>query len=362
MLEFILPAGFGFLATVLAVYPTIKLAKKYGLVDNPKTRPHPAHIHKKIIPRAGGLALFFGIIVTTLIFIPIEKHILGILGGSLILLITGLLDDKSHNFSPYLRLLIQIIAATLVVGSGVGIHFITNPLGGILKFDDLIWQFNLLGIHKVIILADVLAILWIVWILNMLNWSKGIDGQLPGIVLIAVSILGLLSLKLYLAGDFNQINIAKLSFITAGVSLGFLVFNWHPAKIFPGFSGSNILGLMIATIAILSGAKLATAGLVLLVPATDFIYTFTRRVLSGKSPVWGDRGHLHHKLLDLGLSHQKITLFYMLGSAILGAVALALDSRGKFFAASLVGISILGGILWLNFFGVSSRKPDQNNG
>lgn len=362
MLEIILPAFFSFIITAVAIFPTIKLAKRFGLVDNPKLRPHPAHVHKKIIPRAGGLALFLGLTITILIFIPIEKHVLGIFGGLSILLLVGLLDDKYQNFSPYLRLLIQVLAATLVVLSGVGISFITNPLGGILRFDSLILPINFLGIHKLILLADILAIIWIVWFLNMLNWSKGVDGQMPGISTVAAVILGILSLKLFIAGDLNQLNIAKLSLITAGASLGFLIFNWYPAKIFPGFSGSNILGFMLATLSILSGAKLATAGLVLLVPATDFFYTFFRRMLSGRSPVWGDRGHLHHKLLDLRMSHQKITLFYMLFSAILGGAALTLDSKGKIFAAVLLGTIALGGILWLNLFSASSEQSDQDNG
>ncbi|MCR4306126.1 MAG: undecaprenyl/decaprenyl-phosphate alpha-N-acetylglucosaminyl 1-phosphate transferase, partial [Candidatus Daviesbacteria bacterium] len=152
------------------------------------------------------------------------------------------------------------------------------------------------------------------------------------------------------------------SFITAGAALGLLIFNWHPARIFPGFSGSGILGFLIAVLAILSGGKLATAGLVLLIPATDFAYTFIRRILQGKSPVWGDKGHLHHKLLEIGFSHQQIALFYILGSVILGAAALSLSSKGKLFAATLVAVALLGGILWLNFFGEYSKRRAPDNG
>jgi len=192
--------------------------------------------------------------------------------------------------------------------------------------------------------------------MNMINWSKGVDGQMPGIVTVSAFILGLLSIKL------NLPEVAKLSFITSGTSLGLLIFNWHPAKIFPGFSGSTILGFMIAVLAILSGAKLATALLVLLIPATDFVYTFLRRIIQRKSPVWGDKGHLHHKLLEQGFSHQQISLFYILGSVILGTVALNFSSQGKIFAASLVALILLGIILWLNFFGDLSKQSDQDNG
>lgn len=347
-MNIILPLLISFLTTMVAVFPTISLAKRYKLVDNPKTRPHPAHIHKKIIPRAGGLAVFFGLLISMLLFIPIKQPMLGILLGLLILLVVGLLDDRYPNFSPYLRLVSQFIAALMVVSSGIGISFITNPLGGIIHFPPFI--------------SYLLALFWIVWVMNMINWSKGVDGQMPGITTVASLILGLLSLKLYFNGDPNQLNVAQLAFIVTGCSLGLLIFNWYPAKIFPGFSGSTILGFMIAVLSILSGAKLATAGLVLLIPATDFAYTFLRRILQGKSPVWGDRGHLHHRLLEIGLSHEQISLFYILGSVILGATALSLSSGGKLFAAILVATLILGGILWLNFFGGLSKHHAPDNG
>lgn len=160
----------------------------------------------------------------------------------------------------------------------------------------------------------------------------------------------------------KQLKIPGVPRPLAQSALGLLIFNWHPARIFPGFSGSTILGFLIAVLAILSGGKLATAGLVLLIPATDFAYTFFRRIIQGKSPVWGDRGHLHHKLLEIGFSHQQIALFYILGSVILGAAALSLSSKGKLFAAALVGIALLGGILWLNFFGEYSKRHAPDNG
>lgn len=349
-MEFFLPAAVSLFITLLFTPLTIIFAKKFNLVDNPLLRPHPAHIQKRTVPRAGGLSVFIGLLWAIIIFIPIEKTTTGILVGLSILLIVGLADDKFQNISPYLRLLCQIFAAAVIIISGVGISFITNPLGGILHLD------------AVNFLPQLLALIWIIWVMNMINWSKGVDGQMPGVVTVAAIILGILSLKLNHMQDLSQANVAKLSFITAGSALGLLFFNWHPAKIFPGFSGSTILGFMIAVLAILSGAKLATAGLVLLIPATDFAYTFLRRILQGKSPVWGDRGHLHHKLLEQGFTHQQISLFYIAGSVILGVAALSLTSSGKLFAASLVGASVLGIILWLNFFGGLSKKPDPDNG
>lgn len=338
-MDFVLPAVISFLITIFAIPPTIKFAKRFNLIDQ-----------NRRVPRAGGLAIFIALFLTILIFIPLQKSTFGILGGLIILLIVGILDDKYKNLSPYLRLMSQVIAAGILVLSEISINFITNPIGGIIHLDAI----NLI--------PGILTIVWVVWVMNMINWSKGVDGQMPGIVTVAALILGLLSLKLHLMQDPSQANVAKLSFITAASAFGLLIFNWHPAKIFPGFSGSTILGFMIAVLAILSGAKLATAVLVLAIPATDFAYTFIRRILQGKSPVWGDHGHLHHKLLEQGFSHPQISLFYILGSVILGTVALLLPSSGKLFAASFVILIILGIILWLNFFGGLSKQSDQDNG
>ncbi len=352
-MEIFLPAIISFLITVSAFPLTIKLAKRFKLLDNPETRPHPAHTQKRIVPRAGGLPIFVGIAIAMLTFIPFERYTVGILAGLFILLLVGLLDDRRQKLSPYFRLLAQFVAAGIAIGSGIGINFITNPFGGIIQLD---------ATPQIALFADFLALIWIVWVMNMINWSKGVDGQMPGIITISALILGLLSLKLNLSADPAQTDLTKLAFITAASAFGLLIFNWHPAKIFPGFSGSTILGFMIAVLAILSGGKLATAGLVLLIPATDFAYTFFRRILQGRSPVWGDRGHLHHKLLEKGFSHEQIALFYILGSVILGAVALNLSSSGKLFAALLIGAILLGGILWLNFFGDYSKQHVPDNG
>jgi UDP-GlcNAc:undecaprenyl-phosphate/decaprenyl-phosphate GlcNAc-1-phosphate transferase len=351
-----------FLITFISVPFIIKFAKRYGLVDNPKERPHPAHLHKTTIPRAGGLACFIGIIISSLLFLPMEKYLVGIIFGLLILLIVGLIDDRKKSFSPLMRLLCQFLAAAFVVASGVGISFVTNPLGGIIRLDEIVYQIDFFGPHNIILIADLIALFWIVWVMNMVNWANGVDGQTPGFIAIAALLLGVYSFGLYQAGDGNQLKIAILSFTVAGASLGFLPFNWHPAKIFLGFSGTTILGFMIAVLAILSGAKLAIALLILLVPAVDSIYTGLRRILTGKSPFYGDQKHLHHLLLKRGWSHPQIALFYILISAILGAAAINLDSKEKLFAAVLVSSAILGLILWLNFFGDFSKQSDPDNG
>lgn len=358
-MDVILAATTAFFATIAAVPLTIALAKKFGLVDDPNKRPHPAHIQKRVIPRAGGLAIYLGFIAAALTFLPITQQLLGIIAGATILLIVGLVDDRVRKFNPYLRLVLLFAAAAAPVLSGIGISFISNPLafipvlpqgwqGSILHLDQIVIVFNFLGEHKIILLADLFALFWIVTLTQIVNWSKGVDGQMAGITFVTALTLGLLSLKFYSQGDLGQLASAKLAFITAGVALGFLIFNWYPSKIIPGFSGSTILAFLLATISILSTGKVATALLVLAIPTADFVYTFIRRILSGRSPVWGDRGHLHHRLLDLGWSHSRISLFYILVSVIFGAIALQSGTESKVFTAILAAVAFLGFIIWLN--------------
>jgi len=372
-MEILIPTISSIILTLLITPFVIKFAKNKKLVDDPKKRPHPAHVQTRVIPRAGGLAIYFGIVISSLIFLPIQKYLIGIFAGITLLLLIGIADDKAIKFNPYIRLALLFIAASFAVGAGIGISFFANPLSfftflptsltiPIIQLDEIVFTINFWGTHNIVLIADIFALLWIVVLTQIINWSKGVDGQMPGITFVTAIILGLLSMKFFYQGDINQLNIAKLSFVTAGVSLGFLFFNWYPSKILPGFSGSTILAFMLAVLAILSGAKVATALLVLAVPAIDFIYIFFKRVLSGKSPVWGDRNHLHHRLLDLGWSHRQISLFYILVSVMLGAVALLVNTEVKLFAIIAVALIFTGFVLWLNSFGDCCEPQGQDNG
>lgn len=339
-----------FLVSLLSTPITIKLANKFKLLDDPKNRPHPAHIQNRVIPRAGGLPIYLGVVSAILLFVPFDKHILGIILGLTVLVAVGLVDDYKKNFSPFPRLLLQFAAAGIVVASGVGITFVTNPLGGILRLDQIVIPVYFWGSHTIVLIADIFAFFWIVWMMNMVNWSKGVDGQMPGIIIVAGLVIGLVSHNLFAAGDPNQLAITQMALITSGAALGFLLYNWHPAKILPGQGASTILGFMIATLTILSSAKLATALLILLVPTIDFFYTFFRRVLAGRSPFFGDQKHLHHLLLKSGWSHRQISLFYIITCAILGLISTTLSSKGKIFTLLGIGVVIFGVILWLHLF------------
>lgn len=316
-----------------------------GLIDDPRKHKHPGIIHKKIVPRGGGIPLFMGILITTIIFLHFNKIVIALMVASFISLIIGILDDK-YDISPYIRFLGNILVALIVVGSGVTIPFITNPLGGILYLNSIVLPLDFLGINFSIALSDIIAMLWIIWVMNMLNWSKGVDGQMPGIVAISAFTIGLLSLRFANLDNFSKISV-DLSFIIAGASLGFLIFNFHPAKIFPGYGATSVY-LLLSAASILSGAKLATAILVMGVPMIDGLFTIIRRILSGKSPFWHDKKHLHHVLLSLGFNQRYIALFYWIFSAILGSLALILSSKGKIFAIIMLLIIVGGGIIFLH--------------
>lgn len=344
--------------TILLTPLTIFLGTKLGFVDDPKTHKHPALLHKKPIPRAGGIPLFLGTWIAAFLFLPVTKLTSGMFVASLIAVVVGTIDDK-YDISRYFRFIMNFLCAAIVVASGVGVAFITNPLGGILHLDTIRWTFTFFGTHSIVVLSDLFALLWIAWVMNMLNWSKGVDGQMPGVVAISAIVIGILSLRFSLVDPFTVIGV-NLSFALAGAAIGFLIFNFYPAKIFPGY-GATAIYLLLATLAILSTSKLATAVLVMGVPMVDGLFTIIRRILSGRSPFWMDNKHLHHLLLRLGYGHRSIALFYWIVSAILGAVALTLSSRGKLFAIIMLAVLVGGGILFLHIILQDEKYTTQNS-
>lgn len=332
------------------------VAKKFGFVDDPLRHKHPAVLHRKIVPRAGGLPIFLAILIVAFLVVAPSQKLFGIFLGGLVLLVVGLADDK-YDLPALPKFAGQIVAALLVVGSGVGIDFVTNPflifdssgfgLGNVIRLDTWQVSFDFWGAHSIVVWADLFAFFWILWVINMVNFSTGVDGQMPGIVLVTLLVIFVASLR-FSPADPGELVVSQLALIGAGATLGFLLFNFYPAKIFPGDSGSYFLGLLVAVLAILAGARVGTAILVMAIPLIDGVFTIMRRIASGKSPFVGDRKHLHHRLLELGWGQRRIALFYWLLCAILGAVALLLPPVSKLFAGVVVAVVVLGGLLWLN--------------
>lgn len=355
--EFVfLPFLLAFIFTVLVTPVVIYFTKKYQLIDDPK-RNHPAILHTKPVPRGGGVALFVGTLLAAMFVLPWNNLTTAIFFSAFLALVIGVIDDKlnaqSKDLSPYFRLLVNILCAVIIVGSGVTIPFITHPFGGILQFDQI--KIPLLFGH-VVLLSQLVAIIWIIWVVNMLNWSSGVDGQMPGIVAISAIVIGILSLRFPVTDSFVALD-AKLSFIIAGSCVGFLLYHFHPAKIFPGY-GATAIYLLLAVVSMLSGAKLATAVLVMGVPIVDGLFTIFRRVVTKRSPLKGDRKHLHHILLQLGWTHRQVALFYWVISGILGGIALQLQSRSKVFAIIMLLVLVGGGLYFLHT--IVQQKNEKN--
>lgn len=354
----VLAGGLALMITPLVIF----IYKKLNWLDDPKKQTHPKVVHKYPVPRGGGVVIFLTITLVSVWFLPVDKHLIGILLGALVLAITGVVDDVK-NINPYLRLALGFLAAGLVVGSGVGVPYISNPLepGAVINLSQPQIPIYIFGkLRTIWVMADIMALFWIVGAMNFVNWSKGLDGQLPGIVVVAAVIIGVLSLGF--ADDIAQWPVIILAFILAGAYLGFLPWNFYPQKIMPGYGGGSLAGYFLAVLAILSGAKVATAILVLGVPLLDAIYSVIRRVLQGKSPVWGDRGHLHHLLLDLGWGKRRIAVFYWLVSGLLGILALSLNSEQKLYTIVLLAVMVGGILIWLNTATYYLKHQDRDSG
>lgn len=348
--------------TFISVPAVINIAKYFNLVDDPSKRPHPAHTENRVIPRAGGLALFLGIALATAIFIPFAKGTAGIILGASLLVFVGLADDF-RDIHPYARFGINVLAAMLAVAGGAGIGFVTDPVsGGVIHFDNIRWSFEFLGKHSILPIADALAIIWLVWTTNIVGWSSGVDGQMPGFVAISAFVIGILSFSQISIENFPAWTGTALAFITAGAYLGFLPWNFYPQKIMPGYGGKALAGFLLGTLAILTTAKVGTAVLVLGVPLIDSVYVIISRLSSRRNPVWGSRNHLHHRLLDVGWSKKQVALFYWGVSAILGMVALTVNAKQKFFTVVFIAVILLGLILWLKLSTTFFAKSESDSG
>lgn len=345
---FLFPILSASVVSFLITFVVIRFAKKLKIVDYPTKTKHPKVIHTYPVPRGGGIPIFIALFVSSLLFLPIDKQMTGILIGAAILTVMGFLDDK-YNLNPYLRLVLGFIAVSAPILSGIGIAFVSNPFGGIIDLSHPQIAFSLFGFtHNIWLVSDLFAIIWVTFLMNVVNMgAKGVDGQLSGVTIIAALAIAFLSLKF--SADITQWPVIILAAITAGSYLGFLPWHIFPQKIMPGYGGGTLAGYLLGVLSILSTTKVGVLMVVLGVPLIDTGYTIIRRVINGRSPVWGDAGHLHHRLLQLGLTKSQVALFYWAVTAILGILALNLNTGAKIY--TMIGIAfLLGGlILWLTY-------------
>jgi len=359
--QFLLAWFIAFLVATAVGPIVIRLYTRFGWIDDPQLQKVEKTTHDHPVPRGGGLVIAAGILCVAIAFIPASPQMIGVFIGALLLLVSGTLDDR-FDINPYIRYILNIIAALIVILSGVGISFITNPLGaGVINLDIFSTTLTLGALTLPISwIADGFALLWIVWNMNAVNWAKGLDGQLPGFVSIAAFFIALLSLRF--EADTTQGVVTILALAVSGAYAGLLIWNFYPQKMMPGYAGGSLAGYFLAVLAILSGAKIATVLLLLALPMADGLYTVVRRLAAGRSPFWGDRGHLHHRMLDAGIGKRKIALFYMAVTTAFGFLALQLTSTSKLYALLAAGILFLTLILWLKRSITSSKPVDHASG
>ena len=320
-----------------------KLAIKIGAIDIPKDE---RRVHKKPMPLMGGLAIYIAVVVASLLFLTIDKSLISIIIGGTIIVFSGIIDDMK-GMSPKLKLLFQILAGIILIFGGINVDFITNPFSTNNILLDLKW------------FSIPITLFWVVGITNTLNLIDGLDGLSAGVAMIS-------SISLMLvAGKFHNVPIIILSGIVGGACLGFLPYNFNPAKIFMGDTGSLFLGFMLAAISIEGVMKsVATIAivvpiLILGVPIFDTTFAIFRRLLNGQSIMSADKGHLHHRLLNKGFSQKKTVLILYGISAVFGTfaviVAKANSKQAVYLSVVLFIIAILFSIK-LGLFEKNAKK------
>jgi UDP-GlcNAc:undecaprenyl-phosphate GlcNAc-1-phosphate transferase len=325
-------------AISLAATPIVaRYAHRFGMVDRPEAR----RVNKQAVARGGGIAIMLGFVIVSvaLIFansiigmhfvdqpqIVKRPQILALLGGAVLAVGIGFLDDW-YQLRARWQFLGQVLLAGVAVALGVAIASLNDPLAA----KGTLLTPGLIGVA--------VTFLWIVGMINSINFIDGLDGLSSGIALIAAVTLGIISLTANPVEPY----VAMFCFALAGALAGFLRWNFHPASIFAGTSGIMLVGYSLAVLSILGAAKIAVAALVLGVPIIDTFWIIVRRLSARKSPFAPDRGHIHHRLLDLGLSHRATVLLIYGVCILLAVLSLVLSGTNQMYA--FLGLVVLFGL------------------
>ena len=301
-------------------FPVKQLAIKWGAVDFPNHRK----IHTKVTPRLGGLAIFAGFLIGLLYLFPSHPNLPEIILGSIVIILTGVLDDR-YGLRPGVKLTGQLIAASFLISDGLIIDRLTLPFVGTIE----------LGFLSVLI-----TILWVVGITNAINLIDGLDGLATGVTTIA-----LISIFIMAIIDV-QVMVAYLSIVLIGANLGFLYHNFYPAKIYMGDTGSNFLGYMIAVVSMLGLFKnialfsFIIPVIVLAVPIFDTLFAILRRAYNKENIMAADNKHIHYQLLRQGYSHRKTVLILYIFSALFGTMAI-LFSNASITTSLIITLFVL---------------------
>jgi UDP-GlcNAc:undecaprenyl-phosphate/decaprenyl-phosphate GlcNAc-1-phosphate transferase len=353
--DLFLQVGLAILAAFVisfAATPIVKsFANRVGAIDVPKDS---RRMHTQPIPRLGGLAIFLGFLLSVVLFAEISREVQGILLGCVVVVIVGVIDDIVP-LPALVKFVVQIFAALIAVYHGVVVTIITNPN---------IWsasQYLIFGYLSVPI-----TVIWIVAITNSVNLIDGLDGLAAGVS--AISSFTMLIIAIIVA----DLNVAVIMAALAGSCIGFLPYNRNPAKIFMGDTGALLLGYVLATVSIIGLFKFyaiisfAVPFLVVGLPLFDTVFAFFRRILSGKNPMAPDRGHFHHRLIDMGFNQKQAVAIAYAISGILGLSAVVITTNGEIraiillaavFVAAVIVVFVIKGTGHDN---ASGNKPDQS--
>jgi UDP-GlcNAc:undecaprenyl-phosphate GlcNAc-1-phosphate transferase len=311
-----------------------RYAHRFDVLDHPDER----RVNTSPVPRGGGIAVAAAFVITSLGLLaadsrfgiwseadaPAASEVVALVGGAALAALIGSLDDW-FDLRARWQLAGQLVVAGVAVGLGITVSLLANPFGpGFIRLGG--------------IFGAAFAVLWILGMINSINFIDGLDGLSSGVALIAALTLGTISLT----GPIDQPAIALFCFAMAGALLGFLRWNLHPASIFVGTSGVMVIGYVLALLAILGSAKVAVALLVLGVPIIDTFWIIVRRLSEGRSPFSPDRGHIHHRLLDLGLSQAQTVLVIYAVCIVLAVLSLILSGTGQLYA--FLGVFVVFGL------------------
>ncbi len=314
-------------------------------------QPGGRRTHTGNVPRTGGIALFGGFIVgallTFVVWSPTNpddvRRLTAVMAGAIFVFLFGLWDDR-FELTAWPQFVAQALAALIAIAGTVYIERFTNPLTDHLVVIPEVVPFFGWG------MVAVLTIFWVMGMMNTVNWLDGLDGLAAGIGLIAATLFAIHSYRL------GQPEIALFPTALAGACLGFLPFNFHPARVYLGTAGAMMLGYALATLSILAPARIATALLVLGIPIVDVAWLIFSRWRRGTSPTHGGRDHLHHRLLDLGLTQRQIVFIYYLFCFAFGVMALVAPSRlFKLMALLVMGVGTLIALWWLSRIAATER-------
>ncbi len=343
------------LSSSAALVPVaIWLGQRFGIVTQFGGRRTSEGDARKV-SKLGGIALFGGFTIAALAAqaLPVPRmdgmeiiRLSGLLLGGAVIFIAGLLDDK-YDLAPLPQFTAQSVAAAIAISFQIFIEYINNPLTGA-QTDTFPY-----------IVTVTISCLWLMGMMNTVNFLDGADGLAGGVAVIAAAVL-------FINGAFRlepaQVSVSLLHLALMGAALGFLVYNFHPARIFMG-SGAVYLGYLLGALAIIGGAKMATILLVMGLPLLDSVWQVVNRLRQGRNPLSGDRGHLHFRLLDLGVSQPRMVLGYYAFCALFGALALFTDSRlFKFVAIGVMGLLVVAAFaLVMRYRGSSSSMTSPSS-